>query len=99
MPETNQPIDKTPGQLAAEARIAARATESKSAPQPLDDICKTYGIPMVRTRQHVGEGNEDWSEPLCPRIHQLGGKGCVCKGEVADALVTSEERRETKAAE
>lgn len=99
MPDPNQPIAKTAGQLAAEARIAERAAESKSAAQsPLDDICRTYGIAMVRTRQHIGEGNEGWSEPLCPRIHQLGGKGCVCKGEVADALVTSEERNEAKAA-
>lgn len=62
------------------------------SPNPLDDICKTYGIAMVRIRQHVGEGNEGWSDPLCPRIHQLGGKGCVCKGEVPNANMSGQER-------
>lgn len=65
---------------------------SGASPQPLDDFCVTYRIPMVRTRQHVGEGNEDLSEPLCPRIHQLNGEGCVCKGEVPEANMTSQER-------
>lgn len=60
--------------------------------QPLDDFCTTYRVPMVRTREHVGEGNEGWSEPLCPRIHQLNGEGCVCKGEVPDAKLSSQER-------
>lgn len=65
---------------------------SGAAPQPLEDFCMTYRVPMVRTRQHVGEGNEDWSEPLCPRIHQLNGEGCVCKGEVPDAKLSGQER-------
>lgn len=92
MPETNKTIEKTPGQVAAEQRIAARKATASGAAQPLDDFCMTYRVPMVRIRQHVGEGNEGWSEPLCPRIHQLNGEGCVCKGEVPDAKMTSQER-------
>lgn len=93
MPDPNQTFEKTPGQLAAEQHIAARAKETAAdAPQPPDDFCTTYRVPMVRTREHVGEGNEGWSEPLCPRIHQLKGEGCVCKGEVPDAKLSSQER-------
>lgn len=65
---------------------------SAADPQPPADFCMTYRVPMVRTREHVGEGNEDWSEPLCPRIHQLNGEGCVCRGEVPAAKLSNQER-------
>lgn len=51
----------------------------------LDNFCETYRVPMIRELVHVGDGNSAFGPPLCPRIHQLGGEGCICKGEVEAA--------------
>lgn len=56
----------------------------------LDDICPIHQTPMVKTLQHVGDGQSEWSAPSCVLCEQLKRDG---KYEAVAAAVEAEKAK------
>lgn len=41
----------------------------------LDDICPLHQTPMVRTANHVGDGQVSYDDPKCPLCEDLKERG------------------------
>lgn len=39
--------------------------------EKLDDICETHNTPMIKQKEHIGDGNWQWSKPFCPLCKQI----------------------------
>jgi hypothetical protein len=40
-----------------------------------DETCQIHQSPMIKEKQHTGNGNWEWSKPFCPTCNLLKASG------------------------